>query len=116
MNNHRLEIEIGDFIERLFPVAKDAAQAARKFWDVVDNHVGALLNGNSIDMSDQIEEMSNADPGFTLELIQLWTRAIAARSQARLIERKINLGAILRERVRIAKALPKINAYRRRLI
>jgi hypothetical protein len=93
-----------------------ATKNAQRFNDGVDKHVVILLNGDSFDMSAALNEMTRADPQWAVEFIQLWTRAVAAKSQTRLMERKIDVKYLLAERIRLGKAKSKVNSFRRRII
>jgi hypothetical protein len=110
----RLQQDIGDFFQRLSPLT--AAKNVQRFNDGVDKHVAILLNGDSVDMSNTITEMSRCDLQWASDFVQLWTRAVAVKSQSRLMERKIDVKYLLAERIRLGKAKGKVNAQRQRLI
>jgi hypothetical protein len=109
-----LQQDINDFFARVSPIT--AARNVQWFNDGVDKHVTILLLGEVIDLSDALNDMTNTDPQWTMEFIQLWTRAVAAKSQAQLLERKIDVRKVLTERVRLGKAKLKVNKNRRRII
>jgi hypothetical protein len=111
---NRLEQDVGKFFEQLSPTM--AAKNVQRFNAGVDTHVAILLNGNSFDMSAALHEITRADPQWASEFFQLWTRAIAAKSQSRLLERKIDVKHLLAERIRLGKAKIKVNQFRRRII
>jgi hypothetical protein len=93
-----------------------AAKNVQRFNDGVDKHVAILLDGDNFDMSAALNEMTRADPQWAVDFIQLWTRAVAAKSQSRLLERKIDVKYLLAERIRLGRAKSKVNGLRRRLI
>jgi hypothetical protein len=108
---NRLQTDISKFFERLSPIA--ATKNVQRFNDGVDRHATILLNGSSFDMSDTITEMNNIDPQWAAAFFQLWTRALAVKSQSRLLERKIDVRSLLAERIRLGKAKLKVNKHRR---
>jgi hypothetical protein len=109
-----LQADITSFFTRLSPIT--ATKNAERFNAGVDTYVSILLNGDGVDMSNTITEMTRVDPQWASEFFQLWTRAVAAKSQSRLMERRIDVKKILSERIRLGKAKGKVNALRRRRI
>jgi hypothetical protein len=115
MSYSRLEIDIGSFIERLFP--NKTAEAARMFWTGVDGYVGTLLR-NDAPIPFPIATLNEMfhDTATASEFFGLFIHAAAYKAQARLLERKIDVGKILENRLRLVKSKTKVNTYRRRII
>jgi hypothetical protein len=81
----------------------------------IENNAKALLNGdtpyNRIENSSALNELCKVDPELAAGIVQLYTRAMSAKTHQLLTERKINIPRMLAERVRLVRAQTKVNAF-----
>jgi hypothetical protein len=117
MGYSTLEMDVGNFLERVFP--KTAAQAAKVFWEGVDRHTNLLLTSKQPVpfATNTIPEMFPARTDAS-EFFQLWLRAISHRSQTRLLERKpkVKVKKVLTEQIKKLQAQGKLVRYARRIV
>jgi hypothetical protein len=114
----QLRNDIGSFFERLFPHdSKIRHQNGKLFDAMIDSHARHLLNERVGLLTDKIIADCFAEcPELGLEVIQLYTRAIASKTQSLIMENRIDVRRMLSERLRLIKAKRVVNTYRRRII
>jgi hypothetical protein len=117
-----LQNDLAKFFENLFPDSTMHRKHAGELFDrVVERHIEGLLNENVPytqlhDSALTTSELYQQNPEMALAAIQLFTRAVAAKKQEHLAERKIDVRRMLAERVRLVKAKGIVNNLRRRII
>jgi hypothetical protein len=118
----QLQDDLAKFFENLFPNSAKNRKSAGEFFDhVVERHTEGLLHENVPytqlhDSALTAADMYQQNPKMALEAIQLFSRAIASRTQAILRAKKVDVRRMLSEKMRLSKAKCVVNSYRRRII